>query len=84
MGMMFQYTLAQCRDWELCRLDPQVLYETTSPRVITKEDPDHWHLHQWEGGDWVTKTRWGCLNKLVSLVNENYDRLYDEEGVHRS
>lgn len=82
MGMMFSYNLGQCNDWKNCRLDLGI-YETVTPRAITEEDPAHWHLHQQEGGDWVTKTRGGCLNKLIHEVNHNYDRLYDEQGNHR-
>lgn len=55
-----------------------------APREITEENPNHWHLHQQEGGDWIYKTRMGCLQKLMKEVNTNYDRLYDEQGNHRA
>lgn len=82
MGMIFSYILSQCNDYRNCHLDP-LIHETVSPRQITKEDPEHWHLYRQEGGGWTTKTRDGCLSKLLAEVNRNYDRLYDEEGNHR-
>ena len=83
MGMMFRYSLAQCNDWKLCHLDPHI-HETVSPREITEDNPGHWHLRQWEGGEWTTKTRDGVLGKLMGEINKNYDRLYDEQGEHRT
>lgn len=83
MGMMFRYNLAQCSDYRLCRLGKLTAGEWVTKR-ITKADPGHWHLHCWEGGGWIYKTRQQCLDKLLEQVNHNYDRLYDEEGNHRS
>lgn len=82
MGMMFTYTLSQCNDWKLCLLEKGG--RRVTPPVISEGDPNHWHLGNYEGGDWIYKTRKECLNKLISQVNYHYDRLYDEEGNHRT
>ena len=73
--MMFTYSLSQCRDYTLCRLD--------GPGVINKRGPRHWHLHQHEGGEWTFKSRGECLKKLVIEITSNYDRLYDAQGKYR-
>ena len=74
MGMMFTYNLTHCKDYRNCHLESG---------LITQEDPWHWHLIGYEGGDWTSKTRVGCLMRLVTRVNQQYDRLYDDKGEHR-
>ena len=72
MGMFFTYNLKQCNDYKNCKLNKR----RGSLGKITKEDPNHWHLHHPEGPDWIYKSMDACLAQLCSEVRSSYKKIY--------
>ena len=71
MGMSFTYNIKECNQ-QTCNLDKR----RGSIGVITKQDPNHWHLIHAEGMDWVYKTQDACLAQLCSNIKASYKKIY--------